>query len=160
MPMPQLLCLWNLSRQFQRELIDICVPELEVALTVLQTTTSEIKPWISIQNPEANAVPTDRPHSQPSPEVPLDSLPASLGDHADSSEAHSSADQPQTHASRSDGKSACLLRWVQFVDDGVARKALQRCSLLTAIIEVQRSARVPVHLKRPALLLHQLSSEY
>ena len=137
--MPQLLCLWNLSRQTHRELRKFCVPELQAALADLQTSQPQIYPWTGSNGSGSDAL---APQNKLSLGKPVEPLPISNGDNdAVSVETRCSATLPGTDSREGQGSCACLLHLAYFEDDAIAKKALQRCVLLTAIIEVNWTCR-------------------
>ena len=131
--MPEYLCLWNLSRQAHRELRKFCVPELEAALADLQITPPQTQAFHGTDGSGSDAVAQQIKLSH---ESHIEPLPISGGDNERSLLPLCAAGQPGTDCREGQGSCNCLLHLADFEDDAVAKKALQQCILLTAIIEV------------------------
>ena len=143
--MPRFLCLWALTRQSHKELRSFCVPELETALDIVQITPSHIQAWpgtdwdnSGIGNEQLGKVGSV---GRLKPKV--DCQPCEVQRVMSPCREANAALAPEFDIGPNSIK--YLLCTAYFEDQKTAARALQRCGLLTAIIEVRYFARLSIH---------------
>lgn len=140
--MPSFLCLWVLTRQAHKELQNFCVPELEAALDILQvrqSSKSQVQAWPGPDwhNVEVGGAAAGQVDSAGAVALGSECQPCEVTGGMSPHLVTDAAVAPDYGFNAGPIGSIHLLYTACFEDETTVLRALQRCVLLTAIIEVR-----------------------